>query len=1066
MRKKIAAAALVPALLVVSACHSEQPEQELVFVAETENTRAWLSSDLYSFEWRENERISILDGRNNCLYRTTERGVSSILASDSPVDAASESLWAVFPYSENNIRMDCSVVADIPSMQRISGGGMDADAPVSVAYTDNVRQYNKLYFSNVCSFLNITVPAEDKIVEITITGAENEILAGRVKLSLGKGNKPEFTVVDGVGSITMTSDRPVERGCVIALLPCTLQNGFYVKLRTQDGRVAVHKVVSVDENSMAETAVQFKRGVINHRSLSFDDPLWRNSPVAECVAVSESSVTIRWSENSFANPAADFNGKYLVSLFRDGEDEDPVETVEWQIDAQPNVDCPAFVFSGLEPDTDYLAEVTDIQTETAAGILKVHTLPETSVTVSADKVAEGDIIIRETFSELDSGADPVNVAFGRIDGALTANPGNMQRWNTLDFSSTRLAEWTEKTDGHTYSGPGYVRIGDSSIRKDALTTPVLSSLSDCATVRLSFKAAPYSSDYGALGSSRLGECYAQVWVVNDDVRIPAGVIEFEDNPRQWSECSMEIYNVLPTSRIEIGGAYGEKSVQSGGGNYARIYVDDIDLRLLRYEERVAAVSPEMTVGKVFWSDAAVEWTCVATPQSFRIYVDGSVVDELPPDAAAYTVRNLVPGRTYSIAVGAVYNGGEDEGRSETCSITTGAITRLTRNLSPTSLSVSIENRAGSSTNNNNPCLYVELMDSDDPENARKLYSGYVLDAQIQSPASPFMPCYAVEDSRSRTPLNVAFGGLQPGTDYWFRVKSVSRYDFTTYQTSTPSASYCVSTNGDSEFSLPVKFTTPASHAAGADEVFYQGFDELFIHGDFINCAVGSVPAFKAAGKKVGDMSLPAIRAWDGGWSFYGLRTTFPSSQLAPHYGWGEEVKTEDGIFVSPVPSGRPGAAAKVYKMKNTCGSLSGWYFTNNTFACQGCAQLGSYYSSSDNKAQTLGMIATPEIGSDLLSAEAKSCTLDFKALVIQGRSCSLEIWVFDAETGAWSMAGTRDIHNSTGSTEVASAWSALSETHRWYDYTMELSLKKGDRIAFATDMQGAVMIDEITIKLK
>ena len=298
------------------------------------------------------------------------------------------------------------------------------------------------------------------------------------------------------------------------------------------------------------------------------------------------------------------------------------------------------------------------------------------------------------------------------------------------------------------------------------------------------------------------------------------------------------------------------------------------------------------------------------------------------------------------------------------------------------------------------------------------------------------------------------------------MKSVSRYDITTYQTPTPSASYCVSTNGDSEFSLPVKFTTPASHAAGADEVFYQGFDELFIHGDFINCAVGSVPAFKAAGKKVGDMSLPAIRAWDGGWSFYGLRTTFPSSQLAPHYGWGEEVKTEDGIFVSPVPSGRPGAAAKVYKMKNTCGSLSGWYFTNNTFACQGCAQLGSYYSSSDNKAQTLGMIATPEIGSDLLSAEAKSCTLDFKALVIQGRSCSLEIWVFDAETGAWSMAGTRDIHNSTGSTEVASAWSALSETHRWYDYTMELSLKKGDRIAFATDMQGAVMIDEITIKLK
>lgn len=1053
----------------------QEQEQELlldgakvVFVASTEETKVTLSEDYRTMFWNQGDSVSVMDGTSNVKYLTSEEGISVKFTSETGISDEAEDVYAVYPYSENIRRNEDCVQVVMPGEQTVSAPGFDSKSALVVAYAPKITQETKLDFKHLCSYFKFTVPAEDEVVEVILRGGDKEYLAGKVDVIFEKGI-PSCSVVEGLTEITFRSEEPMNGTYIVPLLPCVLQDGLSVTLKGKDGRSAVHKVIAKDETGLV-SAVTFLRGKINKATLGFDQPKWRNAPVAEVLSAAPTTLTLRWTENDYASAEADFAGNYHIALYSDEACSAAVKELDFVVADWSNVSYPAFCFTGLEPEKDYWFVVTDKDTESSCEPLKVTTAPDDFVTVGHN-ATEGTVLLKETFSELSFGGDPVNVAWGYSDDAFIA-PKDLVGWNTVDMTSMRLASWSERSEGHNYAGPGYIRVGDSSSQKDAIITPQLTSIGACATVEVSFKAAPYSSDYGVSGGSRLGECYAEVWVINDDKQVSAGVVELNDTPTAWTSCAVEAVNVLQGARIAIGGAYGEKTQTSNGKQYARIYVDDVQVKLLRYEEVVAVIPPEVTVANTFWSDSYITWTCGGVPKGYKLYVNDELVAELAADVNQYHLTGLDGGVTYNVVVSALYNK-NDEGKSRPASLTTGTISQITRNVSPTSVSVSIENRAGDNTNNNNPCLYVEILDSADPETANKIYSTYVLDAQIQSPASPFMASLVVDKARSRAPLNVAFGCLEGGKDYWFRVKSVGKYEFTTYQPSSPTASSCSSSNGDSEFSKPIKVSTAAVHTPVAGEILYQGFDELMVHADFVNCAVGSMPAFKAAGKKNSDMNYETIRNWTGEWSFYGLRVALSGTQLAGHYAWAAQQTKSDDVFTlskqdanGTITGTAPGKGAKVYKFKNTSGSLADWYSSNNTFASQGYINLGAYYNASDSKAQNLGMIATPALSSSLLGSEAKECELSFKGLVLQGRSCSLGIWVYDSATKSWSNVENVKLHNSAGSTDAVDSWSGTSETHRWYDYTCTLQLKQGDRIAFATDKQGAVVMDDILLITK
>ena len=1068
---------IISALLLIAACTGTPKEEEVnvpgtdvTFLTTIEETKTSVADDFSTFKWEAGDRITVLDGISAVEYSTKESGAQVLFTSDKGIADGVKQVFAAFPVSADAHRSTSGIVLTVPSVQRVDAPGMDLSAAPIVAYADNPGIKTPLLFRSICSYFKFTVPSSDNVVSITMKGGEEEYLAGKIDVKFEKGI-PTFEVIDGTNQIDFSSSKPMNGVYVIPLLPVILSEGLEVTLRTSDGRTAIHKVVSKDENDVI-SAIEFRRDKVNHFTLSFSDPVWREAPVAEAISVSSSTAAFRFTENAYSDPEKDFAGHFSIGLFKDSNCENPVKEIDWQIAAVSNIAYPAFCFTGLEPATDYWFQVSDVQTQASCQAVKITTEPSSAKTIGST-VAEGGIVLMEDFSELTEGGDPVDKAWGIIGEDLSAAPSTLPEWSETDLSATRLATWAEKTPGAEYVGPGYIRVGDSSSQKDAIMTPVLSNLRESATVKVEFKAAPFSSDYGVgNGASRLGECYAEVWVVNGEQWLSAGIVELTDIPTQWSSCSVEAYNVLPTSRIAIGGAYGEKTKTSGGKQYGRIYLDDVTLTAVKYEQRAAVIAPELTVGNVFWSDVQLTWTCSGEPEAYKVYVDGEVRETLGADVLTYHLTGLESGSRHSVSVAAVYNGAQDEGASAAQYFTTGTVERLTKNLSPTSLAFGIENRAGDNTTNNNPLIEVELLDGPDPATANSVFRSYVLDAQAQSPASPFFVGLIVDQSKSRAPLNVAIGCLEPETDYWFRVRSVESLEFTNYQPSTPNTQVCTSSNGTSEFSLPLKATTPAKHTAGASEVLFEGFDDVMIQADYVNLAVGTVPAFKKAGLKVGNMSLETIKNWDGDWSFYGMRTVFASSQFAPHYAWGTQQTKDDEMFTLSAQNGNgliegtaPGVGAKIYKFKDTCGSLSGWYSTNNTFAGQGYLELGAYYNASDSKAQVLGMIVTPQLHTNL-TAIAKTCTVSFKGLVLQGRSCALEVWKYDGSSKSWSKAGTVAMYNSAGSTEPVTTWSGSSDTHKWYDHSVELTLSEGDRVAFASDKEGAALIDDICIEIK
>ena len=152
--------------------------------------------------------------------------------------------------------------------------------------------------------------------------------------------------------------------------------------------------------------------------------------------------------------------------------------------------------------------------------------------------------------------------------------------------------------------------------------------------------------------------------------------------------------------------------------------------------------------------------------------------------------------------------------------------------------------------------------------------------------------------------------------------------------------------------------------------------------------------------------------------------------------------------------------------------MTDWRITNNVWPGQGFVTMGAAYKANDSalgSSAVRGMVITPALDSDLLGAEAKECTVTFKALALQGVAMKMTVGVWDGaasteETPVWTSEDV-DLYNSAGITEAADSFVA-GDNHKWYEYSVTVSLKKGDRVAFATDKNGAAVLDDICIIVK
>ena len=515
---------------------------------------------------------------------------------------------------------------------------------------------------------------------------------------------------------------------------------------------------------------------------------------------------------------------------------------------------------------------------------------------------------------------------------------------------------------------------------------------------------------------------------------------------------------------------------------------------------------EVVADKVFWSDAHVSWTHAGKVDAYKVYADDQLVATVENGVKTAHLTGLANGTSYDIKVAAVY--GTEEKVSEEIEITTGAITQLTKNLSPTSVAVNIENRAGALSGNYKPCLYVQLFESEDASASPK-YELFVRDNEVQSEGHPFYKSLVAGSGTTYPPFNLAFGGLEAGKDYWFRVRSVASEKYNTYRGSSilGEEREMTSANGDSEYSHLFKLSTASAHAAADNEVCYEGFDDFCFGPDFINCAVGQMPAFKTyAQLNTASVTLNknVWTSWaeaDKPWCFHGLRTGYANNQmtgagLISVQSDGDTDITFDGVAASAVkywvlvpdgskkvlaaPKALAGARIGTFKTPSTSGFATllnnTCFMTEESYAGSGHAILGNYYTTSDavNASSKRAGYAV-QISSSLLSTStARKCVITFKALAVQGRSGELTVIHLDrasnhrnATTDLWQTVATVDIANSNGNTDdAASTWSATSDTHKWYEYTCEVELKSGDLICFATDGNSCICLDEVKITLK
>jgi len=811
----------------------------------------------------------------------------------------------------------------------------------------------------------------------------------------------------------------------------------------------------------------------------------------EKLYVSATEACFAWSEYE-GNAEQDFGATYVVGIYSDQKCETPVIAWTWHYDIEKYTTRPAQTFTGLEPNTKYWFKVVDKSNDSFSDPVEFTTASQTVVPVGASEVAAGGTVMHEDFSECIFGGDHVSIAYGttcdeepftKPEGLDPAGynatlPKPVQDWRAFKYG-TRIMEFAQDVDGKVFTQAGYVKIGKSD-GPGRLITPVLSGLKEPATVEVSFRASAYSS--GCQTPTNYHEIYVKVEVADGGL-LDGNVLSAANysntqlvllkDATEWGTYKVTISGVYPTSRIAIGGTTGELSHANG---YARFFLDDLDIKVVSYDG-YPPIEEEIKVDGAFWSDAKISWDSETTYDSYKIYLNGSLVETLPSDAKNYHFTGLSMDTEYEVKLGAVSGG--KEAFFNPVTFKTAGVRQLVKNVGPTGVSVAFDNCAGELTNTQIGCFQIQLFETENAEST-PLVDEYVRDAQNTFHGHPFMPSLVCGSDKPLAPTAVALGYLKPDTDYWFRVRCVDSYKYDSYMPNAKTSKgekTLASAAGTSEFSPLVKVSTGSKHSAGSDEILFQGFDEVTLMADFVNLAVGAYPAFCPAPGATGSLTAPFLADWTGGWRFYPLNTQLPSSQFA-NIGWVTGISASNELVsigggVITVPEFAKGA--KVYTIKDesaNVANLSDWRITNNVWPGQGFVTMGAAFKANDSSLGTSavrGMVVTPALDSELLGSEPKECKVSFKALALQGVGMVMTVGVWDGEGSTvdapvWTSEEV-PLYNSAGTTEAAESFTA-GDAHRWYEYTVTVSLKKGDRVAFATDKKGAAVLDEICIKVK
>lgn len=878
----------------------------------------------------------------------------------------------------------------------------------------------------------------------------------------------------------------------------------------------------------------------------------KTAPTAKIAYKDATGAIVTWSTFNWGNHAADFAMGYTLAINKGSE-----LVVKWHIPAGSDIwteyakeGC-RFYISGLDPETEYTATVTNVTDGVAADPVKFSTDKSKVVELPSAPAAAGDIILHEDFSMLLITGDLSRYAAGysydkrnESDSSWKATGDNpvatQTEWgcylvdpstevgcfNTIKgvVATSRLKTWgmmaEDDTKGAICARPGYLKMGASS-KCAWIVTPELACLAQPAKVELSFDAALYQTDPRTCIVEVLTGCTQEE--VNNFVRpgnrITAANFEVGAVAGEWANYTFTIDNVMPGSRIAIG------ADRAGVDGQHRFYIDNIQVKVLSYGQLTltapanVALTATDTVIEATWdavanakeyvveykAKSATDWTALAPVAETKVLIEGltfeteyevrvkATADDVVSDySEVATIKTLAEikklgtpvvsetlgglgfafvtiapvtnatgyevysGETklesvvaletaekvvlcagglgfevaYALKVKAVAEGVEASDLSAEATGTTGKIWQNTDNVGPTTLSISWTDLIPGGANDKR--AYAVQVATDEAM-TNLVYDVYCRDGQANSVTSfASTSWYGKNGDNITAPTAATFGQLKPETTYYFRVKTVALGDV---------KSNGVAMNfpmGASVWSPVASYKTEAKHTAAANEVIFQGFDDITLQVDMINYAAGTTPLISDKAS----VENPHNFVTEDHWSLYPATT----SHLLKTWGY---------AAAGPFVNGNDKYVDEIENYVGTAkaGSLEGWHMSDSVSPHQGYVKMGA-------GSETYNYISTPVLNSSLLAAAGTPCIISFKACAVVTDEPVIGVEI-----------GHEGTFTEIKEFKLPMACSEYTDsTHyvydgKWTTYTVEATLAPGDNVIIRCKSKRFV-IDDIAIVTK
>ena len=477
-----------------------------------------------------------------------------------------------------------------------------------------------------------------------------------------------------------------------------------------------------------------------------------------------------------------------------------------------------------------------------------------------------------------------------------------------------------------------------------------------------------------------------------------------------------------------------------------MYIDDVTIKVVQVNDNPELTEPELSA-KARFTDATIKWNPVTGAEGYKISLNGAQV--ATQTETSYYMTDLDMNTDYTLKV-------------EAYDRTQSAVSEVkfkTKNVWQVKLTEScrkasfewdaLEADYPPLDQNGNKRLY-QMEVYTDAECANCVISCYSYNGYASTNTTFANSSWLGKSGGANLKYNtrITVGGLQPATNYWFRVRSLEHVKITHH--STGGDKEMSNPAGTSEWSTPIAFTTPVRHVENGDDVVaFCSFDDLCVHADYGNACPGITPGIGNRGG-VAEAWNNGANYWTGNYCTYELAITGHETKT---WGFANDCSSYVNGVAKPIER-------KLYIGNKYSGDMDGWYVDQVARPAMGAILLDA------NNA----FVATPALNSALLSEEGRDCVLTFRYMGIsnspENYNQHLAIRVYDSS----SYRDVKTIDLAKPYLEGSAAKNSdFTQLFDWNYASIELNIKKGESVMILNQTgSGAsrIVIDEFKIVTK